>query len=65
MSELIIDCSNCPKREGKDACEDCLVSFIVDRPPGAIIFDAAEERALRALSGAGMIPEPKLKRISG
>lgn len=64
MSELVIDCSACPMR-GVDNCDDCLVSFIVDREPGAIVFDAAEERALRELSKAGMLPELKLKRASG
>ena len=63
-NELVIDCSQCPNR-GVNNCDDCLVSFIIDRSPGAIVFDAAEERALRELSRAGMLPEPKLKRLSG
>jgi len=40
-----------------DACSDCVVSYICDRDPDeAVVFDAAEERALRALSRSGLVP---------
>ena len=39
------------------ACDDCVVSFIVEREPGdAVVIDADEERALRALGDGGLVP---------
>jgi hypothetical protein len=53
---LTIDCGDCVMA-GTSACEDCIVSFIVNREPGdAIVIDAAEERALRTLSDGGLVP---------
>jgi hypothetical protein len=51
-----IDCQTCVARE-TDACDGCLVTFLLDRPEGAIVFDVAEERALRALHDGGLAPE--------
>lgn len=52
-----IDCAECVMQHTA-ACDDCVVSFIVGREPGeAIVIDLAEEQALRALSGAGLVPE--------
>lgn len=42
-----------------------MVSFILDRSDGAIVFDAAEERALRSLRDAGLLPEVRLERATG
>ena len=40
-----------------DACDDCVVSFIVGREPGnAVVVDADEERALRVLGDGGLVP---------
>jgi hypothetical protein len=51
-----IDCRECVMQHTA-ACEDCVVTFIVGREPGeAIVFDVAEERALRTLSSAGLVP---------
>ncbi len=53
---LRIDCEECVMA-GTDACGDCVVSFIVSREPGdAVVVDATEERALRALSERGLVP---------
>jgi len=53
---LTIDCSECVMAE-TSACEDCIVSFIVNREPGdAIVVDAAQARALRTLSDGGLVP---------
>ena len=42
---------------GTSACDDCIVSFIVNREPGdAVVVDADEERALRSLSDGGLVP---------
>ena len=39
------------------ACDDCVVSFIVRREPGeAVVVDVAEQRALRALHEGGLAP---------
>ncbi len=58
---LLIDCSSCPNRTDEH-CEDCLVGYILDRPEGAIVFDAAEERALRALRDGGLLPDVRFGR---
>ena len=39
------------------ACDDCVVSFIVNREPGdALVVDVAEARAVRLLTDAGLLP---------
>jgi hypothetical protein len=54
--ELRIDCAECVMQH-TTACDDCMVSFIVDREPGtAVVIDVAEARALRRLSQAGLVP---------
>jgi hypothetical protein len=50
-----IDCDACVLRDS-DACADCVVTFLIERPEGAIVFDVEEERALRSLQGAGLAP---------
>ncbi len=45
------------------ACGDCVVNFIVGREPGdAVVVDAEEERALRTLGDAGLVP--RLRHVS-
>jgi hypothetical protein len=39
-----------------DACDDCLVTALVDAPEGAVVFDLEEERAVRLLVRKGMVP---------
>ncbi|CAB4917581.1 MAG: hypothetical protein CK520_02715 [Actinobacteria bacterium] len=52
-----ISCDDCVG-QGTDACTDCVVTFICNREPGdALIIDADEERAVRALARAGLVPE--------
>ncbi len=63
--DLRIDCDVCVMRDTA-ACDDCVVSFIVNREPGeAIVFDYASARALRSLSGAGLVPELRHRRAAG
>ena len=51
---------------GTTACDDCIVSFIVEREPGdAVVVDADEERALRALSERGLVPRSRYLSKSG
>ena len=53
---LTISCSDCTM-QGSDVCDDCVVSFIVDREPDdALVIDAAEVRAVRLLASAGLVP---------
>ena len=57
MDIRTIDCDECVMA-GTNACDDCVVSFILRREPGeALIIDAEEERALRSLQGGGLVPE--------
>jgi hypothetical protein len=51
-----IDCAECAHRH-TSVCDDCVVSFIVDRhPDDAIVVDADEARAVRLLEQAGLVP---------
>ena len=53
---LRIDCADCTAR-CTAACDDCVVSFIVNREPGdALVVDVAEARAVRLLTDAGLLP---------
>jgi hypothetical protein len=54
---LRIDCDECVMQH-TDVCDDCVVSFICSRQPDeAVVVDVSEVRALRLLSGAGLVPE--------
>lgn len=61
---LVLDCNECVM-QGTDACDDCVVSFLLDRPDGAVVFDVTEERALRSMNRAGLLPEVRYKRRTG
>ncbi len=53
---LTFDCADCRHRDSA-VCDDCVVSFIVDRQPDdAVVVDADEARAVRLLEQAGMVP---------
>jgi hypothetical protein len=52
-----INCDDCVMQH-TDTCDDCVVSFIVGREPGeAIVIDVEEERTVRLLAKAGLVPE--------
>lgn len=55
-----IDCGTCTMRD-TDACGDCVVMAIVNPPRGAIVFDAAEQRAIRTMAKAGLLPLVKYR----
>ena len=57
---LTIDCFECVMR-ATDACADCVVSFVVGREP--LVIDADEERAVRMLAKAGLVP--RLRHVAG
>lgn len=62
-SSITIDCDQCVMR-ATTACTDCVVTFICDRADEggqrgtetAIVFDLAEQRAVRWFAEAGMVP---------
>ena len=60
---LRIECRACVMQHS-DHCRDCIVSVLVDPSPRqvALVVDAEEERALRELASAGLIPEIRMKR---
>jgi hypothetical protein len=43
------------------ACDDCIVTFLLDRPEGAVIIDVEAERALRTLADAGLAPSSRYR----
>ncbi len=54
---LTIDCGTC-SRQGTPTCDDCVVTFIVNREPDdAVVVDAAEFAAVRRLQRAGLVPD--------
>jgi hypothetical protein len=59
---LTISCGDCVMRHTSH-CDDCVVTFICDREPDdAIVIDAEEERAVRLLIGAGLVPGLRHRR---
>jgi hypothetical protein len=57
-----IDCDECVMQH-TTTCDDCVVSFLVSREPGdAVVIDADEERAVRMLTRAGLVP--KLRHVA-
>jgi hypothetical protein len=53
---LTIECDRC-SLQGTEACRDCVVTFLLDREPeDAVVIDAEEERAMRLLERAGLVP---------
>ncbi len=63
--ELTIDCDCCALRN-TDACDDCVVSFLLDREPeDAVVIDADEARAMRMLERAGLVPTLRFSTRAG
>ena len=64
-STITIDCDECTLQH-TSACEECLVSFLLDREPGdAVVIDAAEARAVRLLERAGLVPNLRFDSKAG
>jgi hypothetical protein len=59
---MLISCDTCAMQHSEH-CRDCVVSALVEPQPrrGAIVVDADEERALRELASAGLIPEIRMR----
>jgi hypothetical protein len=60
---LTINCDECVMQHTM-ACDDCVVTFVVNREPGeALVIDVAEERAVRLLASVGLVP--RLRHVAG
>jgi hypothetical protein len=60
-----IDCDEC-RMQHTSACDDCVVTFVVSREPGdAVVIDSEEERAVRLLANAGLLPALRHERRAG
>ena len=56
LPTMRIDCDECVM-QGTEVCEDCVVTYLVRRRSHeAVVLDLDEERALRRLAGAGLVP---------
>jgi hypothetical protein len=63
-SSLLIDCGCCVRQETA-TCEDCVVTFLIDRRPSeAVVIDVAEFAALRRLQNAGLVPELRHEAVA-
>ena len=58
-----IDCADC-RMQHTDACNDCIVTYLLERPDGAVVFDVAEERALRVLHAGGLAPDSRYRPVT-
>lgn len=53
-----IDCADCAM-QNTEACDDCIVTYLLDRPAGAVVLDIDEERAIRTLQDGGLAPRSR------
>jgi hypothetical protein len=59
----VIDCDDCIG-PSIGACDDCVVTFLCEREPDdALVIDVAEERALRMLADADLVPRLRHVRV--
>jgi len=62
---LTIDCDCCALRN-TTACDDCVVSFLLEREADdAVVIDADEARAMRMLERAGLVPTLRFSSRAG
>jgi len=59
---MLIECSSCAMQHTAQ-CDDCVVRVLLEPSPRAraVVVDADEERALRELARAGLIPEIRMR----
>lgn len=55
---LHVDCDGCAVRG--DACGDCVITVLLGAPPEGVELDGAEQAALEALAGSGLVPPLRL-----
>lgn len=58
-----IDCGTCRMRD-TDACDDCLVTAVLSRPPGPFLLDDDEQHAVAQLQRAGLLPVVRYRPAS-
>ena len=54
---ITISCESCVMQHST-ACDDCVVTFLYQHDR-AVVFDIAEQRAMRLLADAGLVPTLK------
>lgn len=65
MDAITVECDSCVM-QGTDACDDCVVTFLLGRDPDdAVVIDADEARAMRMLEQAGLLPSLKFQGRAG
>ena len=57
---MIIDCDACVMRD-TDACNDCVVTAILEPERGPLIFDGDEVVAISLFQDAGMLPSTRFE----
>jgi hypothetical protein len=59
---MLIECRTCTMQHSEH-CQDCVVSALLDPSPRrrGVVVDADEERAMRELARAGLIPEIRMR----
>ena len=59
---MLIECASCAMQHS-DHCRDCVVSALLapKARDTAVVVDADEERALRELARAGLIPQIRMR----
>jgi hypothetical protein len=57
MNGFDISCDTCVMQD-QDVCGDCVVTFICGREADdAVVLNLADQRAIRLLADAGLVPE--------
>ncbi|MEM7141919.1 MAG: hypothetical protein AAF548_12895 [Actinomycetota bacterium] len=58
---LTIDCDVC-EAQHTDACDDCVVSYLVGHEAGTpVVLDDREKRAVDLLTDAGLVPASRFR----
>jgi len=61
---LVVSCDSCVMR-ATAACDDCVVSFFCDDLGArAVVLDLEEQRTLRMLANAGLVPTLRHREVS-
>ena len=58
-----IDCGTC-RMADTEACDDCLVTAVLSRPPGPFLLDDDEQHAVAQLQRAGLLPVVRYRPAS-
>lgn len=61
---LVVSCDSCVMR-ASSACDDCVVSFFCDDSGAeAVVLDLEEQRVLKMLATAGLVPTLRHRAVS-